>query len=124
MAEYDGPGAYENAHPERDEPQEEHEFFRAGYEYHDGDGYTAPEVIRTFRCGWVGTHPGTQEPVAFGFMNSTVLGWGGTGMGPAHRKRDKWTCVGHWPRPGGGGVGGGRDRRTGAACVQRRQLHD
>jgi len=109
MSEYDGPGAYENAFPEDDRPEEAHEFFRAGYEYHNQKGpYAAPELGNTFRCGWVGTHPETQEPVAFGFMHNTTVGWGGTGMSPRHWEWG-WTCAGRWPQAnteGGGGVGG------------------
>ena len=82
------------------------EFFEADHEYSTGNGYSAPETVLTFRCGWIGTHPETQEPIAFGFMHNTEMGWGGTGMGPTHWEWG-WTDHGNWPLAGKGGVGDG-----------------
>lgn len=83
------------------------EFFEEGHEYSNNGGpYAAPETVNTFRCGWVGTHPETQEPIAFGFMHNTTVGWGGTGMGPTHWGWG-WVDHGNWPEAGdGGGVSG------------------
>lgn len=62
-------------------------FFEPGAEYDDATGYSAPETIRTFRCVAVAALPDTGEPVAFGFMYSAALGWGGTGMGIGHWRK-------------------------------------
>jgi hypothetical protein len=60
------------------------DFFEAGFEYTDATPYSAPEIIRRFRCVAVAELPDTGAPVAFGFMRTDGIGWGGTGMGPEH----------------------------------------
>lgn len=62
-------------------------FFEPGAEYDDATGYSAPEIIRTFRCVAVAPLPDTGEPVAFGFMRTVSLGWGATVMGLGHWRR-------------------------------------
>lgn len=71
------------------------DFFKPGFEYDDATVYTAPELIRTFRCVSVDTLPGTDALVAFGFMRSESYGWGGTGMGPEHWAKG-WNLTGSW----------------------------
>lgn len=62
-------------------------FFEPGVDYDDATPYSAPEIIRTFRCVAVASMPDTGEPVAFGFMRTTAMGWGGTGMGLDHWRK-------------------------------------
>lgn len=62
-------------------------FFTPGVEYNDATPYSAPEIIRTFRCVAVAENPDTGEPIAFGFMRNDALGWGGTGMGIDHWRK-------------------------------------
>lgn len=63
------------------------DFFEPGFEYTDATPYTAPEIIRTFRCVAVATLPDTDMPLAFGFMHTNNLGWGGTGMDRNHWRK-------------------------------------
>lgn len=69
-------------------------FFEPGVDYDDATPYSAPEIIRTFRCVHVAAMPDTGEPIAFGFMRTDTIGWGGTGMGPDHWRKG-------WNRSGG-----------------------
>lgn len=73
-------------------------FFTPGAEYDDATGYSAPEIIRTFRCVAVAEIPDTGEPVAFGFMRTAGIGWGGTGLGLNHWRKG-WNRTSPAPEP-------------------------
>lgn len=77
------------------------DFFEPGVEYDDATPYSAPEIIRTFRCVAVATLPGSDMPIAFGFMHSDGLGWTGTGMDPDHWAKG-WNRTGAFALPSAG----------------------
>lgn len=76
-------------------------FFEPGVDYDDATPYSAPEIIRTFRCVAVAAMPDTGEPVAFGFMRTDTISWGSTGMGVSHWRKG-WNRSGGTVEPGGG----------------------